>query len=364
MAKKEVIKPKKKKRRWVYAFLFIFLLLAAAVCSLLYYEFYIRSPLCGIWQRVLDDAAGTQVDLYRRDDRYYAVIVRAEGIMKEKGFAADDLLWRDIKEIDIAKYQGQELISSYFGFNYEHFFLTMTDYGKLEAEPASGGVFIGTSQTWKKLNSNIIINLMRLAGLEDSFPREKAKKQPELKPNIVFTNNPSWKGWEGLDYTIDEEGSVIIYRNRHLAPNIHYDFNYDQVDSLRNNVIFTTNTRLTGFINNTYTLLTVFTDSDNISLVTDKTGRIGILSGPDGSPDYSDPGVFSKETHDISLFFNVRDSQIAALVDGKPVIIIERYFPFHPIQSVWLGVVWIGGSNNFGPPINHTINSFEMGFFE
>ena len=179
----------------------------------------------------------------------------------------------------------------------------------------------------------------------------------ETEPIIYYENDNEWSGWQGMDETI-AEGTLSINRQIYYAPHAMYYFTLDQVPQI--NAAIKMNTRVKGFTSRVYSIVTLFFPGGNVSLVTDKDYRLGLMSGPQGDITYSDKGALSDELHDLYLFLDEPNGEISVYVDGNRVLSKERDFIVYPLQEVWIGSVWVGGGNDLGVGLGHDVKSFIL----
>ncbi len=208
-----------------------------------------------------------------------------------------------------------------------------------------------------------------------------------MEPRIYVENDNKWTGWYGLDHNI-EEGTVRISRVRYVAPNLHYYFELDEISELQEVAVLKVEMQLDRFINSVFSLLTIFSPAGNVSVIVDKQGRIGLVGGPEGEPEWSERRIQLERPYDLYLFLDQPNNQVSAYIGGRDdrfglrkliekipflnerfgnrvgvtnVVSIDRNFTVYPLQDVWLGCVWIGGNNDFGAPLGYEIYGFAVG---
>ncbi len=117
-----------------------------------------RDPILGQWERYGDDAEGTVVQVERAGNWRHARLIKVAGVLKELGFAEDDIKWRDIEPMGNNRWRGKDLIKeidstgTIVKTEYIDVYYTLIDENILEVRWfASDKWTIGSLQRWRRI---------------------------------------------------------------------------------------------------------------------------------------------------------------------------------------------------------------------
>jgi len=152
-----------------------------------------------------------------------------------------------------------------------------------------------------------------------------------------------WTDWEGFDYVV------------HLKAD----------EPLPNPAVISARMRIESFSGQAYTLLTAYTANKALSLVVVKTAdghyKLGIISDANETPKLSESSFREGSWHDICLVLDANSGTAYGYVDGICEVSVDWREGFSPLQEIWTGAFWVGGSNAFGTPIRQEIAYVNLG---
>jgi hypothetical protein len=172
-----------------------------------------------------------------------------------------------------------------------------------------------------------------------------------------------WMDWEGFDYVVQEDGSALISRGEYYAPYLMLHLKTDE--PLPNPAAISARMRLESFSGQAYTLLTAYTANKTLSLVVVKAAdghyKLGIISDANETPILSESSFREGSWHDICLVLDANNGTAYGYVDGICEVSVDWREGFSPLQEIWTGAFWVGGSNAFGTPIRQEIAYVNLG---
>jgi hypothetical protein len=140
-----------------------------------------------------------------------------------------------------------------------------------------------------------------------------------------------WTDWAGFDYVVQEDARM----------------------------------RLESFSGQAYTLLTAYTVNKALSLVVVKAAeghyKLGIISDANETPILSESSFREGNWHDLCLVLDANSGTAYGYVDGICEVSVDWREGFSPLQEIWTGAFWVGGSNAFGTPIRQEITYVNLG---
>lgn len=221
-----------------------------------------------------------------------------------------------------------------------------------------------TSRRIKKKQDNyklalkiIIIILLLIFLVSSSIIYMKYHKLTSVTPETYY-DVTDWSNWEGVDYEIKDH-RLLLKRYKYYAP-------YAMTRILPENspqeiAVIKVSVAVTKFTDSSYTILTAYTPSGSLSLITDTTGRVGITRSPDEFPEYSRDRVITSKKHDLHFVINTPESIASIYVDGTHAITADWDGYLYPLQEIWLGSFWVGGQTGYGAPLDVTVEGLTVG---
>lgn len=172
-----------------------------------------------------------------------------------------------------------------------------------------------------------------------------------------------WQRWEGVDHSLQEDGSVAIKRGEFYAPYLMLELQKDEVPG--EVAVIGARMKIEGFSGQAYTLLTAYTVSGPVALVVSRAEgdrcRLGIAGTVDQAPHYAGSAFLEQTWHDLQLVLDDREGMVYAYLDGKREVSTEWGGPLYPLREIWLGAFWVGGSSAFGVPVNQVVATVTLG---
>lgn len=118
-----------------------------------------QDPILGQWERFGDDAEGSVVLVQPAGGRFDGKLIRVTGILKDLGFYADDIKWRDVLAVGPNRWRGKDLIKivDVHGIikevEYKDVYFTLMGDGTLIIRKfAREEEIVGTEQKWRKIH--------------------------------------------------------------------------------------------------------------------------------------------------------------------------------------------------------------------
>lgn len=164
------------------------------------------------------------------------------------------------------------------------------------------------------------------------------------------------KDWETLDATYmpfshEAEGVMQLAKDKFFAPFANQKINLTRMG--QESFVFHFRVYNDSFQGDAVTLGSIVYSTGVITIVQNKKGELGL------SPDLMTEASYStnslakinqKEWQDIYLLYD-NSRQTVRLLNGKSTALTEEEYPIStPLLEIWLGAIWIGGSENYGAP--------------
>jgi hypothetical protein len=178
---------------------------------------------------------------------------------------------------------------------------------------------------------------------------------------------PGWSGWEGLDYTVEND-IVLLSSDIYMAP--HVKLEVGNLMQRHSSAAIRTTGFLGSYTGGAYTLLAVKTTlNDTLVVAVDREGRLALVSEPLQEPIFTAGAALGGDhllidDYELLLLIDRSSRLCDVYLNGNRVISEEWAGAENPVALVWTGSIWIGGAADYGAPIEHEIYDLEIGSAE
>jgi hypothetical protein len=171
--------------------------------------------------------------------------------------------------------------------------------------------------------------------------------------------------WKGLDIEWLKEGQngiITLSKKKFATPYAMVNLSAEQAPPTK--FVWHFRTRVSSFTNNAVTLGTLIFPTGQITIFTDQAGRLGLADNLFNEATYS-VGAFEKlkrnEWQDLYIIKDDIKRTISLFNGGIEVLEIENEFLNLSPQELWLGAIWLNGSEDYGAPLNISYDTVELG---
>lgn len=192
---------------------------------------------------------------------------------------------------------------------------------------------------------------------------------PDKKVYFYESFNDGIDGWENIDAELITEiqegksnGSVKLASKKYLSPYLIYNFPNGQ--SPPDNFVWHFKVRQSSFTSNSMTLGALCFSTKPIVLIIDKEGRVGVSHHIFSPPKYASKlttKLSKAQWQDVYVDIDSKKQQLTIYIDEQKVLSQPYKELTYPLQKVWLGTIWVGGSENYGIPLDVSFDDVTIG---
>lgn len=163
--------------------------------------------------------------------------------------------------------------------------------------------------------------------------------------------------WTGLDANYQQtskeaSGVVILAKDKYFAPSIMRSLNLTEMG--QESFVYHFRVYVSSFQGDAMTLGVVTYASGLFTIVENEDGYLGISTDLMAEAEFSknrNARVEKDTWQDIYFYYN-NDANTIKLYNGKDrALILKNQTVSMPLSEIWLGSIWIGGTENYGAPM-------------
>jgi len=164
--------------------------------------------------------------------------------------------------------------------------------------------------------------------------------------------------WRTLDTAYiplshEAEGVMLLAKDKFFAPSAMRRINLTQMG--QETFVFYFRIYSGSFQGDAVTLGSIVYSTGILTIIQNKEGQLGIATELMDEAVYS-TGSLSKvkqdEWQDIYLVYHNGKNTVELMNGKSKALTLENYTISVPLSEIWLGAIWIGGSENYGAPVN------------